>query len=166
MRAGDAGHTSLGAPCVQAPIPAFPQGGKEKIPRLLHTMAALPQRLLILAQRRAGVRAGVLAQVLGRALGHQLATGVAALGAQVDEPVAGADHVQVVLDDNQRMAPVHELAQRAHQLGDVVEMQAGGGLVEQKQRALARQRLARLGLAPGGLGQKAGELQALGLAPG
>jgi hypothetical protein len=54
------------------------------------------------------------------------------------------------------------LRKRAHQLGDVVEVQAGGGLVEQEQRALLRH-------APGagdrrGLGQEAGQLQALRLA--
>jgi hypothetical protein len=53
---------------------------------------------------------------------------------------AGADHVQVVLDDEQRMAGVQQLAQRAHELGDVVEVQARGGLVEEEERALLRQR--------------------------
>ena len=83
------------------------------------------------------------AQVLRRAGAHHLAAGIAALGAQVDDPVGGADDVEVVLDDDQRMAGVEQLAQRAHQLGDVVEVQAGGRLVEQEQRALARCRPAR-----------------------
>jgi hypothetical protein len=94
----------------------------------------------------------------------QLAAGVAAFGAEVDQPVGGADHVQVVLDHQQRVPGVQQLAQGAHQLGDVVEVQAGGGLVEQEQRALAR-RGWRLALAAlGGLGQEAGQLQALRLA--
>ena len=67
-------------------------------------------------------------------------TRVAALGAQVDEPVARADHVQVVLNDDERVACVDQLAQRTHELGDVVKMQTGGGLVEQKQRAFASAR--------------------------
>ena len=62
------------------------------------------------------------------------------------------------------MPGVQQLAQCAHELGNVVKVQAGGGLVEQKQRALARQRLARLGLAARRLGQEASELEALRLA--
>jgi hypothetical protein len=98
--------------------------------------------------------------------GHDASAGVAALGAEVDQPVAGADHVQVVLDHQQRMAGVQQLAQRAHQLGDVVEVQAGGGLVEHEQRALARHRLAAGTAVARRLGQEAGQLEALRLAAG
>ena len=80
--------------------------------------------------------------VFGRTESHHLATGVTAFGAQIDEPVAGANHVQVVLDHQQRMARVEQFAQRAHQLGDVVKVQPGGGFIQHEQRALARQRLA------------------------
>ena len=62
------------------------------------------------------------------------------------DPVGRANHVQVVLDDDQRVAGIEQLAQRAHQLGDVVEVQAGGRLVEQEQRA-ARATGCRLALA-------------------
>ena len=48
---------------------------------------------------------------------------------------AARDHVEIVLDDEQRMAGVDQPAERAQQLGDVVEVQAGRRLVEQKQRA-------------------------------
>ena len=127
-------------------------------------LAAHAHRQVVLAQRLGGVRRRVLAHVFGRALGDDEATALAAFGAQVDEPVAGADHVEVVLDDDQRMAGFEQLAQRAHQLGDVVEMQARGRLVKQEQRALARNRLARLGRGLRGLGQEARELEALRLA--
>jgi hypothetical protein len=56
--------------------------------------------------------------------GDDQAAGVAAFGAEVDQPVAGADHVEVVLDHHQRVAGIQQLAQGAHQLGDVVEVQA------------------------------------------
>ena len=102
--------------------------------------------------------------VFGRALGHDEAARVAAFGAQVDEPVAGADHVQVVLDDDERVPRVDELAQRAHELGNVVKVQARGGLVKQKQRAFAGDGLARFGCAARRLGQEACELEALRLA--
>ena len=73
------------------------------------------------------------------------------------------------------MAGLNELAQRAHQFGNVVKVQAGGRLVQQKQRAAVgaqRQSLAadagrrRLGLAALSTlatvtGQKAGKFEAL-----
>ena len=59
------------------------------------------------------------------------------------------------------MARVQQLAEGPHQLGDVVEVQAGGGLIEQEQPALLGHRLARRA---GRLGQEAGQLQALRLA--
>jgi hypothetical protein len=86
---------------------------------------------------------------------------IATFRAEVDDPVGGSDDVQVVLDDQQRVPGVEQLAQGAHQARDVVEVQPGGRLVEQEQRALARQRLARGGRR---LGQEAGQLQALRLA--
>ena len=104
----------------------------------------------------------VLAQVLGRALRHQLAAALPALGAEVDDPVGTADHVQVVLDDDQRMPGVEQLAQRPHQLGDVVEMQAGGRLVEEEERAAFADALRGRGR----LGQETRQLQALRLAAG
>jgi hypothetical protein len=105
-----------------------------------------------------------MAHLLGRALGHDQTAAIAAFGAQVDQPVAGANHVQVVLDDDQRVAGFQQLAQCAHELGNVLEMQAGRGLVEQEQRAFLGQRLLGLGLRLGRLGQEACQLQALRLA--
>src|SRR3989344_1558544 len=101
---------------------------------------------------------------LGRAPRHDEAARVAAFRAQVDEPVAGANHVQVVLDDDERVPRIDELAQRAHQLGNVVKVQASGGLVKQEQRAFAGDGLARFGCAARGLGQEACKLEALRLA--
>jgi subtilase family serine protease len=51
-------------------------------------------------------------------------------GAHVDDPVGGLDDVEIVLDDDQRAAAVDELAEGGEELGDIVEVQAGGGLVE------------------------------------
>ena len=99
--------------------------------------------------------------ILRRAFGHQQAAGVAAFGAQVDQPVGGADHVEVVLDHDERVAAFEQLAQGAHELGDVVEVQAGGRLVEQEQRAAGRGGLPAGGGALGGLRQEARQLEAL-----
>ena len=62
----------------------------------------------------------------------------AAFGAEVDDPVGGFDDVEIVLDDEERAAAVDELAEGGEQFGDVVEMQAGGGLVEDVEHAAGR----------------------------
>ena len=104
----------------------------------------------------------MLTDVFGRAFGDDQATGVAAFGAEVDQPIAGADDVQVVLDDDQRITRFKQFAQGAHQLGNVIKMQAGGGLVKQKQGAFAAECLAAVGGGFGRTCQKARQLQALG----
>ena len=55
----------------------------------------------VIAQGLPGVRGGVVAHVFGCALGHQVAAFVAAFGSQIDEPIAGSNHIQVVLDHDQ-----------------------------------------------------------------
>ena len=94
---------------------------------------------LVLAAARAGVRcaharitsAGVPAQTISPPASPPS-------GPEVDDPVGGADHVEVVLDHDAANGRRRELAEGAQQLGDVVEVQARGRLVEQEQRALAR----------------------------
>ena len=63
---------------------------------------------------------------------------VAPFRAQVDQPVGGADDVQVVLDHQQGVAVAQQPLEGPQQGGDVVEVQAGGGLVQQEQDAAAR----------------------------
>ena len=103
----------------------------------------------------------MLAHIFGRALGHNQAPGITTFWTQVNQPIAGTDHIQVVLDDDERMPRFEQLAQSPHELGDVVKVQAGGRLVKQKQRAFSGQTLSALGRALGGLGQKARKFQAL-----
>ena len=129
--------------------------------------------------------------VLGRAERDHFAARIAPFGTEVDEPVAGADHVEVVLDHDQRMPGIEQLTHGEHELGNVVEMQSGCRLIEHKQRAafgqglaarrgaagrraaprpaspLGGQRTTRSGEHGGtfrGFGQKAGEFEALRLA--
>ena len=114
------------------------------------------------AQRLARVRLRDFHHVARRALANDLAARVAALRTEVDQPVGRADDVEVVLDHQQRMPGIDQAAKRAQQLRDVVEVQARGRLVEEKQRA-ARRRAARPLVRRR---QMAGELQALRLAAG
>src|SRR6266436_10343310 len=92
---------------------------------------------------------------LGGAGRDHLAALVAALGPQVHDPVRGLDHVHVVLDDHHRVALVHQLVENFQEAPDIGEVQPGGGLVEDVERAPGRP--------PAQLG---GELHALGLAAG
>ena len=94
------------------------------------------ERRLVFAQRPAGVRARVCGHFRGRAGAHDCAARVAALGPEVDDPVGGADHVEIVLDDDERMPRGDELPERAQELRDVVEMKPGGRFVEEKKFAL------------------------------
>ena len=70
--------------------------------------------------------------ILRRSFSHDLAAAVAAFGAHVDDPVGGLDDFEVVLDHDHGVAGVGQLVQHLEQLGDVVEVQAGGGLVEDR----------------------------------
>jgi hypothetical protein len=85
--------------------------------------------------------------------GDDLAAAVAAFGAEIDDPVGGLDDVEIVLDHHHGVALLDQLVQHFQQLGDIVEMQAGGRFVEDVERA-----------AGGALGQLLGELDALRLA--
>ena len=100
-------------------------------------------------------------QGFGGAIGHQFAARVAALGPEINQPVGGADDVQVVLDHQQRVARVLQLAQRPHEFGNVVKVQTRGGFIQHEQDATARQSLAAGAAALGRIGQKTCQLQAL-----
>ena len=93
--------------------------------------------------------------VLGRALGDDQAAARAALGAHVDDPVGVLDDVEVVLDDDDRVALVDQALEDVEQLADVLEVQAGRRLVEDVD-----------GAAGGSLLQLGRELDALGLTAG
>src|SRR5882724_9341877 len=54
-----------------------------------------------------------------------------ALGSEIENPVGVADHIEIVLDDDDRVSKIGEPVQYVEQFADVVEVQAGGGLVEQ-----------------------------------
>ena len=68
--------------------------------------------------------------LLRRAGHHDLAAGVAAFRTEIDDVVGGLDHVQVVLDQQHRVAGVDEPVERLQQALDVGQVQAGGRLVE------------------------------------
>ena len=84
-----------------------------------------------------------LGNCLRRTLGHDPATLCAAVGPQVDEPVSGFHHIEVVFDDDDRIAECSEPVENVEQLANVVEMQTGRRLVQDVER-LARPLLDQL----------------------
>jgi hypothetical protein len=73
--------------------------------------------------------------LLGGAVGDDASTTFAALGAEIEDVVGVADDVEVVLDDDDGVAEVSEAVQDFEELADVVEVEAGGGLVEEVEGA-------------------------------
>src|SRR3974390_363585 len=93
--------------------------------------------------------------LFGSARGDDVPALLTAFGTQVDDPVRGFDHIEIVFDDEERCAGFEELAERRQQFGNIVEMQAGGWLVQNVEDALVlRAREMR------------GQFQALGFASG
>src|SRR3546814_4728904 len=99
-------------------------------------------RLRCRAQIGGEVAAGVALRRAGDLLrgagGHQAAAAVAAVGAEVEDPVGGLDDLEVVLDDQHGVALVDQCLQHLQQLLHVVEVEAGGRLVENVERAARR----------------------------
>ena len=81
-------------------------------------------------QEGAGVRAGSLDDLLGGALGHQFPTPVAALGTQVDDPVGDLDDLQVMLDDQDRIAGIHQAMQHFDELVHIRSVESDRGFIE------------------------------------
>ena len=58
-----------------------------------------------------------------------------AFGPQVDDPIGGLDHFQIVLDDQHRVAGVGKIVEHFQQQLDVGKVQPGGRLVQQVERS-------------------------------
>ena len=64
------------------------------------------------------------ANILNRTFRHDFPSAAAAFGTQINDPVAGTNNIRVMLNDDYRVAFVHELSQHAQQHTDIFEMQA------------------------------------------
>ena len=79
----------------------------------------------------------------------------ASFGPEIDEPIGRFDDIEIMLDHEHRVARVGEIVQHLQQHLDVGEVQPGGRLVQQIERA-----------AGAFLDQLAGQLDPLGFAAG
>ncbi len=104
-------------------------------------------------QRGAGARVG-LRHRGGRALGDDHAALGAGAGAEIDDPVGGADDVEIVIDDDHARPGAREVGEGLVEPRHLGRVEAGAGLVEDEERAAAR------------LAQGARELDPLRLAAG
>ena len=105
----------------------------------------------------------MLLHIIRRTESHHFSSRITAFRPQINQPVTGSNHIQVMLDHHQRMPRIEQLAQGPHQLGNVIKMQAGCGLVKHEEDAPLGRGLTTGRGALGRLSQKTGQLEALGL---
>ena len=67
-----------------------------------------------------------------------LSTRRATFRTEVDDPIGGFDHIQVVFHDHQRVSGIHQFVQHGEQLFDVVEMQARRRFIENVELVVRR----------------------------
>ena len=70
--------------------------------------------------------------LFGRAERDNLSTFVPAFRSEIDNVVGTLDDLEIVLDDHKRMSLVEELIKGPKQPLDIMEVQPGGGLIEDK----------------------------------
>ena len=85
----------------------------------------------------AGPAALASGNVFWRARGDEFTTAITTFRTKVQHPVGGLHHIQIVLNDDNRVAGVDERVQDFQQLAYVLEMQARRRFVEDVER-LAR----------------------------
>ena len=69
-------------------------------------------------------------QVFRGPFGNNPATTCARFRSQIDNPVGRFDHVEIMLDDDHGVPQFDQTVQHLQQLANVVEMEAGGGFVQ------------------------------------
>ena len=74
-------------------------------------------------------------QSLGSSCRHHPAALIASLRPQIDDPIRALDHLDIMLNHNQALALVDKTMKHSEQSRDVVEVQAGGWFIKDKQRA-------------------------------
>ena len=107
------------------------------------------------AEERRGAGLARLRDFFGCPGGDDLSAFLSSLRTDVDDVVRAFDHLNVVLDNNERMPRFNEALENADEARDVVEVQTGRRLVKEKQRGFGF-----------GVGEMCGQLEPLRFAPG
>ena len=76
-----------------------------------------------------GVARRDLYHILRCAFGDNFAALNPAFGAEVDDPIGGLNDVEIMFDDHHAIALFDQTVEHFEQFADILEMQAGGGLV-------------------------------------
>ena len=134
-------------------VPVRPHTPALNAARLAGRRASRPVRLQHATQIPAGVRLRAYVPPLRASRPRPAAAARAAFRTEIDHPVGGLDHVEIVLDHDDRVALVARRSSTASSRSTSREVQTGRRLVEQVQRA-----------AGGTLRELARELYALRLA--
>src|ERR1700704_471753 len=71
-----------------------------------------------------------LSNHLRRTRTHEIAAPVAALRTEIDDPICGLDHFEVMLNHNYGSPGIDQAPKSGQQFADIVKVQAGGWLVE------------------------------------
>ena len=69
---------------------------------------------------------------------------LASLRSEVDHPIGCFDDIQIVFDDDEGIAGIHQFVQDGQQFLDVVEVKAGGRLIQDIEQ-IVRRRIFQLG---------------------
>ena len=83
-----------------------------------------------LAQKEPGVASFDGREMLGCARPQHLPSPGAALWSKVDEPVGRTNNIEIVLDDDHRVALVNQAIEHKQQLAHIFEVKAGRRFVE------------------------------------
>src|SRR5690349_4971921 len=97
------------------------------------------------AKCAAGVGFGAGCNGLRSAGDDELAALVAAFGTKVQDPIGALDNIEVMLDDENRVAGFDEALEAVEQPLDIGEMEAGGGFVEDIEVVPSATQLAEFG---------------------
>ena len=73
---------------------------------------------------------GMLCHLFRGAHHHDLAALITAIRSKINDPVGTADHIEVVLDYEDRIALIHQALHHINQLAYIKKTQAGSGLVD------------------------------------
>ncbi len=91
-------------------------------------------------KRLARVASGASRNVFRRALRYDFPARIPGIRSEINNPIGGLDHIEIVFDHQHGMTGIDEALKNLQQHAHVIEVQAGGGFVEEKQSAFLQRR--------------------------